>query len=85
MPSVSREEFEIRSELEVIHLPSGAVFRAYPYSNPEDMLHSIQVQWGWAGSPWEGGDYAEQIRSVASQLLLEQARREMERRKVHNA
>jgi hypothetical protein len=84
MPSVSRDQFEIRSGLEVVHLPTGAVFRAYPYSNTDDMLRSIQVQWDWAGSP-DNGNYAEQIRSVASQLLLEQARREMERRKVHSA
>jgi hypothetical protein len=83
MPSVSREQFEVRSELEVVHLPTGAVFRAYPYSNTDDMLRSIQVQWGWAGSP-DRADYAAQITRVASQLLLEQAHREMERRKVHN-
>ena len=81
MPSVSRDQFEVRSELEAFHLPTGAVFRAYPYSNPEDMLRSIQVQWGRAGLP-PGCDYAEQIRGVASQLLLERARREMEDRLV---
>ena len=85
MVSVTREEFEIRSELEAVHLPTGAVFHAYPYSNPEDMLRSIQVQWGRTGSPPGSGDYAEQIRGVASQLLLERARRDMENRQVSNA
>ena len=74
MPSVSRDEFEVRSELEAVHLPTGAVFSAYPYSDPEDMLHSIKVQWGRA-SPASTGDYAEEVRRVASQLLLERARR----------
>lgn len=85
MVSVTREQFEIRSGLEAVHLPTGAVFRAYPYSNPEDMLRSIQVQWGRAGSPPLSGDCVEQIRRVASQLLLERARRDMEDRLVPHA
>ena len=82
MVSVTREEFEVRSELEAVHLPTGAVFHAYPYSNPEDMLRSIRVQWGQVGLPPGSSDYAEEIRSVASQLLLERARREVEDRQV---
>ena len=74
MASVTRDEFKIRSELEAVHLPSGAVFSAYPYSDPDDMLDSIKVQWGRAGSPTSTGDYAEQVQRVASQLLLERAR-----------
>ena len=74
MPSVSRDEFEVRSELEAVHLPTGAVFRAYPYSDPDDMLHSIKADWGQAGSPASIPGYAEQVRGVASQLLLERAR-----------
>jgi hypothetical protein len=46
------------------------------------MLRSIRVQWGQAGLPPGSSDYAEQIRSVASQLLLERARREVEDRQV---
>ena len=45
MASVTRDEFKIRSELEAVHLPTGAVFSAYPYSDPDDMLQSIKVQW----------------------------------------
>ena len=37
MASVTREQFKIRSELEVVHIATGAVFTAYPYSNPDDM------------------------------------------------
>ena len=76
MASVTREEFEIRSELEAVHLPTGAVFQAYPYSNPDDMLQSVKVNWGRTSAATEStGDYAEQVRCVASQLLLERAYR----------
>ena len=85
LASVTREEFKIRSELEAVHLPTGAVFSAYPYSDPEDMLHSIKVQWGRAGSPASTDDYAEQVRRVASQLLLERARRAARDQRLDNA
>ena len=69
--AVTREEFQIRSEVEVVHIPTGAVFLAHPYSNPDDMLQSVKVNWGRAGSP--AINYAEQIRRMASNLLLERA------------
>ena len=84
MPPVSRDEFEVRSELEVVHVPTGAVFSAYPYSDPDDMLQSIKVQWR-TGSPASTGDYAEQVRRVASQLLLERAGRAVRDRRVRTA
>ena len=72
LASVTREEFKIRSELEIVHIPTGAVFQAYPYSNPDDMLQSVKVTWGRAAAPGEStGDHAEQIRRMALQLLLE--------------
>ena len=71
MASVTRDQFEIRSEFEIVHIPTGAVFQAYPYSDPADMLQSVRVNWGQAGSP--ARDYAEQIRRMASQLLLVRA------------
>ena len=71
LASVTREQFEIRSEVEVVHIPTGADFRAYPYSDVDDMLQSVKVSWGRAGAP--AGDYAEQVRCTASQLLLERA------------
>jgi hypothetical protein len=46
--SVTREQFEIRSEVGAVHIPTGADFRAYPYSNPDDMLQSLKVTWGRA-------------------------------------
>ena len=76
MASVTSDEFKIRSELEAVHIPTGAVVRAYPYSNPDDMLQSVKVNWSRTVAPEEPvGDYAEQIRHTASQLLLERARR----------
>ena len=31
---VTRGQFKIRSEVEVVHIPTGVHFRAYPYRNP---------------------------------------------------
>jgi hypothetical protein len=71
---VTREQFEVRSEMEVIHIPTGAVFRAHPYSNPGDMLRSVKVYWNESGAQPKGpGDYAQEVQRVASQLLLERA------------
>jgi hypothetical protein len=86
MVPVTREEFKVRSELEAIHIPTGAFFSAYPYSNPDDMLQSVQVTWGRSDVPAQStGDYAEQVRRVASQLLLERARRVLRDRPLRNA
>ena len=68
--SVTREQFEVRSELEVVHIPTGIVFRVHPYTDPRDRLQSIKVS-GRVGVPT--GEYFEQLQRVASQLLLERA------------
>jgi hypothetical protein len=75
MASVTREQFKIRSELEVVHIPTGAVFSAYPYSNPDDMLESVRVNWGRAGAQPDSREAEQQVRRMASQLLLENTRR----------
>jgi hypothetical protein len=86
MASVTRGQFKIRSELEVVHIPTGAVFSAYPYSNPDDMLESVRVNWGQASATVEStGDYTEQVRRVALQLLLEEALRAASVRRVSDA
>jgi hypothetical protein len=69
---VTREQFQVRSELEVVHLPTGAVFRAYPYRDPRDLLQSVRVNWGRTGAPVDL-KLSEQIRRMASQLVLERA------------
>ena len=84
LASVTREQFNVRSELEVIHIPTEAVFHAYPYSNPDDMLQSVKVTRGRAGVP-STADYAEQVRRMASQLLLERAHRVTGDRRLGNA
>ena len=76
MSSVTRDQFKIRSETELVHMPTGATFWAYPYGNPDDMLKSIKVNWGRTGAlPESTADYAEEVRRMASQLLLEQTGR----------
>ncbi|MFZ1884325.1 MAG: hypothetical protein WAU53_12200 [Rhodoplanes sp.] len=72
--AVTDDQFKIRSEMEALHIPTGAVFHAYPYAKSSDMLQSVTVNWGRAGTPSDS-EYAEQVRRMASQLLLEQARR----------
>lgn len=67
--------------MEIVHIPTGAVFRAYPYANPKDMLQSIKVNWGRAGSPPE----AEQLRRIASQLMLERAQEAIHADKLEDA
>ena len=81
MTSVTRDEFKIRSELEVVHIPTGAVFSAYPYSNPDDMLESVRVIWRRADALPD----AEQVQRMASQLLLEQALRAARVRRLSDA
>jgi hypothetical protein len=86
MASVTREEFKIRSDTEVVHIPTGAVFSAYPYSNPDDMLESVRVNWSRAGAAAESSDdYAEQVRRMASRLLLEHALRAVRVRRLSDA
>ena len=61
MASVTRQQFTIRSELEVVHTPTGAVFWAYPYSKPENVLESVRVNWGLAASAVNAGNYADKF------------------------
>ena len=82
--SVTREQFKIKSEVEVVHIPTGAVFQAYPYSKPDDILQSVRLTWGRAGVPGTGG-YAEQVRRMASQLLVERTRRVTKNRRLSDA
>jgi hypothetical protein len=71
---LTREQFQIRSEMEIVHLPTGAVFHAYPYSDPRDLLQSMRVNWGRHGAPTDI-EFSEKVRRSAAQLLLEQTRR----------
>jgi hypothetical protein len=84
LTSVTREQFAIKSEVEVVHIPTGAVFQAYPYSNPDDILQSVRVIWGRAEVPGTS-DYVEQVRRMASQLLVERTRRVTRDRRLASA
>lgn len=76
MTSVTRKDFAIRSELEVVHAPTGAVFRACPNSPPDAIIESVEAHWGPADTPrGTSDDYAYRIRSMAIQLLVEQVDR----------
>jgi hypothetical protein len=77
MAIVTREQFRIRSEVEIVHMPTGAIFSTYPYSNPEDMLRSVTANWGQAERDLGGDDdlRRREIGRIAAELLLEQARR----------
>jgi hypothetical protein len=77
MTTVTRDQFRIRSEVEIVHIPTGAIFSTYPYSNPDDMLRSVTAQWGRCeDKPGSAQDYARQeVGRVAAELLLEQAQR----------
>lgn len=83
MKTVTREQFRIESDLEVVHVPTGTTFSAYPYSNPDDMLQSIAANWVRAED--RSGfieDYARHdISRVAAEILLEQAHRNAPERK----
>jgi hypothetical protein len=73
LPSaVTHDQFLVRSEMEALHIPTGAMFHAYPYARSTDMLQSVTVNWGRAGTPSDG-EYAERIRRMASELLVEEA------------
>lgn len=67
---VKREEFEHRSDLEVLHRPTGTSVATYRYENPEDACSSIKVNFGMADTEYDRWE----ICSVACDLLRESAR-----------
>lgn len=77
MKTVTREQFKVRSDLEVVHIPTGATFLAYPYLKTDDVVRSITVNWGRAKDKSEAiEDYVRQdIRRVAVEILVDRARR----------
>jgi hypothetical protein len=46
MKPVKREEFEHRSDLEVLHRPTGTNVSTYWYQNPDEACSSIKVNFG---------------------------------------
>lgn len=78
MTPVTREQFYIRSDCEVVHTPTGTIYSTYPYANPDHVLSSVKASWRPTGrQSATGKTFAEQdIGRVACELLLEQARRQ---------
>jgi hypothetical protein len=77
MTTVTREQFRIRSEVEIVHIPTGAIFSTYPYSDPDDMLRSVTAHWRQGDAKMDAKENypRQEVGRVAAELLLEQARR----------
>jgi hypothetical protein len=70
MTPVRREQFEFRSDLEVIHRPTGACISTFRYDNPADACSSIKVNFGIEDAEYDRWE----ICRVACELLRESAR-----------
>lgn len=79
MTTVTREQFRIRSEVEIVHIPTGATFWTYPYDKPEDMISSLKAHWGEPERAANGKKAfdRQEVGRVAAQLILEQAQRKL--------
>jgi hypothetical protein len=69
MPPVKREEFQFKSDVEVVHRPTGASISTYRYQNPDDACSSMIVNFG----PDSEYDRMDIVR-VAYELLREKVR-----------
>jgi hypothetical protein len=68
MPPVKREEFQFKSDVELVHRPTGASISTYRYQNPADACSSMTVNFG-TDSEYDRMD----ILRVAYELLREKA------------
>jgi hypothetical protein len=77
MTPVTREQFSYKSDLEVVHEPTGANVSTYKYESPADACSTITVNWGRIGDLLEGAqDYDRwEVARVGCELLRERARR----------
>jgi hypothetical protein len=77
MTPVKRDQFEIVSNVEVVHKPTGARFSTYEYPDPNDACSTLNVNWACAGDRLESGeDYRrDDVGQVASDILRELARK----------
>jgi hypothetical protein len=69
MPPVKKEEFQFKSDVEVVHRPTGASISTHRYQNPVDACSSMTVNFG----PDSEYDRMDIVR-VAYELLREKAR-----------
>jgi hypothetical protein len=70
MTPVKREQFEHRSDLEVLHRPTGTSVSTYRYENPADACSTIKVNFGIGDEEYDRWE----ICRVAFELLRESAR-----------
>jgi hypothetical protein len=75
MTPVTRDQFEMKSDIEVVHTPTGARFSTYRYDDPKNATSNLTINWGKAGDRLDSGeDYDRgEVRDMAARLLWEQA------------
>lgn len=82
MTPVTREQFTYKSDLEVVHEPTGATVSTSKYDNPLDACSTIRLSWGrisdWGriGDLLKGSqDYDRwEVAQIGCELLHERAR-----------
>jgi hypothetical protein len=70
MKPVKREEFHHKSDLEVLHRPTGTSVSTYRYDDPAHACSSIKVNFGTAGEEYDRWE----VCRVACELLRERVR-----------
>ena len=70
MAPVKKEDFQIKSDIEVVHRPTGANISTYRYPNPDDACSTITVSFG----PDDSEDHRMDIVRAAYELLRQRAR-----------
>ena len=70
MAPVKKENFQIKSDVEVVHRPTGANISTYRYPNPDDACSTITVNFGPDDFEYDRMD----IIRAAYELLRQRAR-----------
>ena len=70
MAPVKEEDFQFKSDIEVVHRPTGANVSTYRYLNPADACSTITVSFGPDDSEYDRMD----IVRAAYELLRQKAR-----------
>lgn len=75
--SVTRDQFTILSDVEVLHTPTGAKFSTHRYHDPAQAASTIIENLGRLGERLaDGTEYsAAEVRVMAIELLREQAQK----------
>ena len=75
MTNVMPDQFELVSDLEILHRPTGARISTYRYENPADACSTVTINWGRAVEVLESGEDFNQddIKRVACTMLRKKA------------